>query len=276
MEQLQLKANGFTFDALAAGPADGRLVVLLHGFPQTSHSWRTVMDALAAAGMRAVAPDQRGYSPAARPTETAAYAMPCLVSDVVGMLDDLGADQADVVGHDWGAAVAWQVAGRYPERVRTLTAVSVPHPTAFVEALRTDEDQRKRSEYMRFFQQEGVAEDALLSDDAAVLRSVFGPVQDVDAYVAHMQQPGALTAALSWYRAQDLVDVQDVGPTTVPTMYVWSDNDVALGPVGAHATAAHVTAPYRFDVLEGVSHWIPDEAPDRLSALLLEHLAAHP
>lgn len=275
MEQLQLESNGLVFDAVADGPADGRPVVLLHGFPQTSHSWRHVMPALAGAGMRVVAPDQRGYSAGARPTDTSAYAMTHLVDDVIGMLDALGAEQADVVGHDWGAAVAWQVAGRHPERVRTLTAVSVPHPAAFVEALRTDEDQQQRSQYMRFFQQVGVAEDALLADNAAALRAVFGPVQDVDRYVAHMQQPGALTAALGWYRAQDLADVEAAGPTTVPTLYVWSDNDIALGPVGAHATAAHVTGPYRFEVLHGVSHWVPDEAPDELSTWLLEHLAAH-
>ena len=275
MEQLQLESNGLVFDAVADGPADGRPVVLLHGFPQTSHSWRHVMPALAGAGMRVVAPDQRGYSAGARPTDTSAYAMTHLVDDVIGMLDALGAEQADVVGHDWGAAVAWQVAGRHPERVRTLTAVSVPHPAAFVEALRTDEDQQQRSQYMRFFQQVGVAEDALLADNAAALRAVFGPVQDVDRYVAHMQQPGALTAALGWYRAQDLADVEAAGPTTVPTLYVWSDNDIALGPVGAHATASHVTGPYRFEVLHGVSHWVPDEAPDELSTWLLEHLAAH-
>jgi pimeloyl-ACP methyl ester carboxylesterase len=275
MEQLQLESNDLVFDAVADGPADGRPVVLLHGFPQTSHSWRHVMPALAGAGMRVVAPDQRGYSAGARPTDTSAYAMTHLVDDVIGMLDALGAEQADVVGHDWGAAVAWQVAGRHPERVRTLTAVSVPHPAAFVEALRTDEDQQQRSQYMRFFQQVGVAEDALLADNGAALRAVFGPVQDVDRYVAHMQQPGALTAALGWYRAQDLADVEAAGPTTVPTLYVWSDNDIALGPVGAHATASHVTGPYRFEVLHGVSHWVPDEAPDELSTWLLEHLAAH-
>jgi pimeloyl-ACP methyl ester carboxylesterase len=275
MEQLQLEANGFVFDAVADGPEDGRLVVLLHGFPQTSWCWRQVMPVLAQAGMRVVAPDQRGYSPGARPADTSSYAMGHLVSDVVGMLDALGAASADVVGHDWGAAVAWQVAGAHPARVRTLTAVSVPHPLAFLEALRTDEDQRERSQYMRFFQQEGVAEDTLLADNATALRAVFGPVQDVDRYVEHMQEPGALTAALRWYRAQDLSAVQQAVPTTVPTLYVWSDADVALGPVGAHGTAAHVTGPYRFEVLHGISHWVPDEAPGQLAGWLLEHLATH-
>ena len=279
METLQLEAGGLVFDALADGPADGRFVVLLHGFPQTSWSWRHVLSALAQAGYRAVAPDQRGYSPGARPDDVSAYRMPHLVGDVVGMLDALGAAAADVVGHDWGAAVAWQLAGRHPDRVRTLTAVSVPHPLAFVEALRTDEDQRQRSQYMRLFQVEGKAEEVLLRDDDGGLRTFFGGAEataDVDRYVDLMRQPGVLTKCLNWYRAQDIADIEDMGPATVPTLYVWSDNDLALGPTAAHATQRFVSAPYRFEVLHGVSHWIPEEAADQLSGWLLEHLAAHP
>jgi pimeloyl-ACP methyl ester carboxylesterase len=279
METLQLEVGDLTFDAVADGPADGRLVLLLHGFPQTSWSWRHVMAPLAAAGYRVVAPDQRGYSPGARPDGASAYGMGSLVADAVGILDALGADRADVVGHDWGAAVAWQLAGRHQARVRTLTAVSVPHPQAFIEALRTDDDQRQRSAYMKFFQVEGAAEEALLGNDAAGLRGIFagsGPDVDVERYVALMQQPGVLTRALGWYRAQELADVEGIGPTEAPTLYVWSDADLALGPVAAHATAAHVRGPYRFEVLHDVSHWVPEQAHDQLTTWLLEHLAAHP
>lgn len=279
MESLQLTVGDFVFDAVTAGPADGRLVLLLHGFPQTSWSWRHVMAALASAGYRAVAPDQRGYSPRARPEEVSAYRMPHLVGDAVGMLDVLGAQRADVVGHDWGAAVGWQLTGRHPDRVRTLTAVSVPHPLAFVEALRTDDDQRARSQYMKLFQVEGKAEEVLLRGENGGLRTFFGGVEtsaDVDRYLALMQQPGVLTKCLNWYRAQDLADIEGIGPTTVPTLYVWSDGDLALGSVAAQATGSHVSAPYRFEILPGVSHWIPEEAPDELSTWLLEHLAAHP
>jgi pimeloyl-ACP methyl ester carboxylesterase len=279
METLELKASGLVFDALADGPADGRLVVLLHGFPQTSWSWRRVMPLLAAAGCRVVAPDQRGYSPGARPEGVPAYRMPLLAADVVGMLDALGADRADVVGHDWGAAVAWQLASRHPDRVRTLTPVSVPHPLAFVDALRHDDDQRERSAYMQLFRVEGKAEEVLLRTDDAGLRAFFGGAEataDVDRYIALMREPGVLTKCLNWYRAQDLADIEDVGPTTVPTLYVWSDDDRALGPVAAHATASHVTGPYRFEVLHGVSHWVPEEAPEQLATWILEHLAAHP
>ncbi|MDT7546045.1 MAG: hypothetical protein QOE99_2155, partial [Actinomycetota bacterium] len=217
-------------------------------------------------------------SPGARPVGVDAYRMPHLVGDVVGMLDALGADRADVVGHDWGAAVAWQVAARHPDRVRTLTAVSVPHPLAFVDALRTDEDQRERSQYMKLFRMEGKAEETLLGNGDTGLRTLFGRMDgavDVEVYESLMREPGVLTAGLNWYRGQQLSDIEDVGATTVPTLYVWSDEDRALGPTAAHATAAHVSAPYRFEILHGVSHWIPEEAPEQLATWLLEHLAAH-
>lgn len=276
---MQLAVDDLLFDAVTDGPADGRLVVLLHGFPQSSWSWRHVMGTLAEAGHRVVAPDQRGYSAGARPDHVDDYRMPALVGDVLGMLDALGADQADIVGHDWGAAVGWQLAYRHPDRARTLTAVSVPHPVAFVEALRTDEDQRRRSQYMRLFQVEGEAERVLLGSGDGSLRTVFGgdgSSADIERYEALMREPGVLTKCLNWYRAQSIADIQDMGSIEVPTLYVWSDDDVALGPVAAQATAAHVAGPYRFEVLHGVSHWVPEEAPDRLSALILEHLAAHP
>lgn len=271
MEQRRIPvADGLVLDALVGGPDDGELVLLLHGFPQASSSWRGVWPALLDAGFRVVAPDQRGYSPGARPVGVPHYRMSALVADALAVLDHLGAERAHVVGHDWGAAVAWQLTGRHAERVRTLTAVSVPHPLAFVEALRTDEDQRRRSRYMKDWQDPG-AEQQLL---AGGLESVFGDVPGVDttAYAERMRTPGALTAALSWYRAQSLADLEGLGPISVPTLHVWSDEDAALGPAGAYGTAAHVVGPYRLEVLHGVSHWVPEQAPVELSRLLLEHL----
>jgi pimeloyl-ACP methyl ester carboxylesterase len=265
------------FDVLEQGPPDGRLVLLLHGFPQTAHSWRGVWPALVDAGARVVAPDQRGYSPGARPDGVEAYRGPRLVEDVVGLLDALGAERADVVGHDWGAAVAWQLAGRHPERVRTLTAVSVPHPRAFVHALTVDEDQRRRSLYMRDFGRPGY-EHELLRDGAAGLRSLFGgvPAVDVEHVLERLGTPEVLRRCLDWYAAQTREDATGLGPVTAPTLHVWSDADVALGRTAAEATGRFVEGPYRFEVLEGVSHWVPEEAADRLAALVLEHLARHP
>ncbi len=262
------------FDTVAFGDPDGEVVVLLHGFPQSSWCWRHVWPGLVEAGLRVYAPDQRGSSPGARPEGAAAYAMPELVGDVVGLLDALGVRRAHLVGHDWGAAVAWQVAARHPARVRTLTAVSVPHPLAFTEALASDPDQRQRSQYMRTFQAPG-AEEALLADDAAWLRAFFdggGEDVDVERYVADMREPGRLTACLNWYRAASRADVADLPAVTVPTLYVWSDGDLALGRTAAEATGRHVAGPYRFEQLPGISHWVPEQACEQLTGLLLEHL----
>jgi pimeloyl-ACP methyl ester carboxylesterase len=273
----ELAVGGLVFDARAAGPADGELVLLLHGFPQTSLVWRQQLEALGDAGYRAVAPDQRGYSPGARPVDVGEYRAERLVGDVLGFAAALGAPTFHLVGHDWGGAVAWQVAGRHPERLRTLTSVSTPHPAAFRRSIEGGE-QRERSGYMLFFRTPD-AEPFFLDNDAAVLRSLYSasalPEDAAAEYIRVLTEPGALTGALNWYRAADVGLVDGLGPITTPTLYVWSTNDPALGRDAAEATAGHVDGPYRFEVLDGVSHWIPEEAPDTLNALLLEHLASH-
>lgn len=270
---MQIAAGGFVLDVLVEGPADAPVVLLLHGFPQTAHCWRHVVPLLP--GFQVVAPTQRGYSPGARPDEVDDYRLPLLVGDALGVLDALEVDRAHVVGHDWGAAVAWQLGARHPARVRTLTAVSVPHPSAFLLALQGDADQRTRSAYMKDFARSGYDE-VLLADDAARLRRLFGglpPEVDVEAVVAAARVPGALRSWLSWYAAQRREDVDGTPAVTVPTMHVWSDDDAALGRTGAELTARFVTGPYRFEVLPGVSHWIPEQAPRELAELLLSHLA---
>jgi pimeloyl-ACP methyl ester carboxylesterase len=275
LERLEIPVGELTFDALATGPGGGEPVLLLHGFPQSSYEWRSQLGALGGAGYRAVAPDQRGYSPRARPVGVDHYRAEQLVGDVIAMADALGFDRFHMVGHDWGAAVAWHVAGRHPERLRTLTPVSVPHPAAFAHALRGD-DQRQRSSYIDLFRQEGKAEELLLEDGGERLRAMLtgtGVGEGVDEYVTRMLQPGALTAALNWYRAVDIGSIDGLGPITTPTMFVWSTADIALGREGAEATGDHVEGPYRFEVLEGVSHWIPEVAADDLNRLLLDHLA---
>lgn len=270
MESLRIPVGaGLELDAVTAGPPDGEVVLLLHGFPQTSWSWRGVWPGLVDAGFRVVAPDQRGYSPDARPVGVEHYAMTHLVADAVTVMDAVDARTAHVVGHDWGAAVAWQVAGRHPDRVRTLTTVSVPHPVAFVEALRSDPDQRARSRYMKDWA-DPATEQRLLDGG---LRGLFGiPAVDAAHHLERMREPGALTAALNYYRAQSISDLDGLGPITAPTLHVWSDGDPALGPTAARATGRHVAGPYRFEVLPGVGHWVPEEAAGRLTALLLDHL----
>jgi len=285
VDAFDIEAGDFSFTAHAAGPPEGRLVLLLHGFPQSSFEWRHQMAALAAAGYRAVAFDQRGYSAGARPEGVEHYRMEHLVGDVLAVADELGAHRLDLVGHDWGAAVAWLVAAHYPQRVRTLTAVSMPHPAAFAAALAGgDPDQVSRSSYIEMLRSEGAAEEALLAGDGAGLRGVLAATGHPDPdntgeYTRLLTQPGALTGALNWYRAVTVSEAaaRSAGALKiqVPTMYVWGAADVALGRVAAEGSAAFVEGPYRFEELAGVGHWIPEEVPDDLNRLLLEHLAAH-
>ncbi|MGN9809039.1 alpha/beta fold hydrolase [Micromonospora sp. BQ11] len=269
---MRIEARGLTFDVRAGGPEDGAPVLLLHGFPQHSGEWDEVVPALHAAGLRTYALDQRGYSPGARPEAVEAYAMPELTADAVAVLDALGVDAAHVVGHDWGAVVGWDLAARHPDRVRTLTAVSVPHPAAFAHALAKDPQQKARSAYIMLFRQPGRAEKALLALNATGLRRMLHGVGDdrrVAAYADPMREPGALTAALNWYRAMSRTTMASTGPVSVPTTYVWSDRDIAVGRTAAEACAENVTGDYRFVTLPRVSHWIPDEAPAPLAEAIL-------
>jgi pimeloyl-ACP methyl ester carboxylesterase len=273
----QIDVGALTFDAIVSGPQDGRTVLLLHGFPQTAWSWRHVIRALTGAGLRVVAVDQRGYSPGASPDAVTEYAGEHLVADVLGVLDALGLESVDLVGHDWGAAVAWEVASLHPDRVATLTAVSVPHPGAFAEALRGDQDQQSRSAYMRDFRRPGF-ERVLLADDAAVLRSVFGAHTgvDVEHVVARLGRPDVLRRALSWYAAQSTDRARTIPATSVPTLHIWSDDDRYLGEYATRATQRFVTGPYELHVLRGISHWVPENAPDETADLILRHLQRFP
>jgi pimeloyl-ACP methyl ester carboxylesterase len=281
IEDIEITTGGMTFRARAAGPEDGRLVLLLHGFPQTSASWSATLQDLAGDGYRAVAFDQRGYSPGARPDALAAYRLQHLVADVLAVADDIGGHRFDLVGHDWGGYIAWAAAAWHPQRIRSLAIASTPHPIAFAAALRGDlgGDQAQRSWYVDFFRQEGgAAEKALLGDDGKgeQLRGMYAelPPEHADEYVSVLTEPGALTAALNYYRATYFADTPSVGTIDVPTLYVWSTGDTALGREAAEATAASVTGPYRFAELDGVSHWIPDVASEAFDRLLLEHLAS--
>lgn len=273
---MQIPVGELTFEVDVDGPEDGRTVLLLHGFPQTGRSWDSVRESLLRSGYRVIVPDQRGYSPGARPTDVAAYGMRPIVADALGILDALGVSIVDVVGHDWGANVAWCVATWHPERVRSLTAVSVPHPLAFAWAFANDADQQERSAYIRLFWIPGKAEQVLLEDRAKRLRTMLAglPEAAVDHYVSVLSEPGALTAMLNWYRAMGRQDGRDLPPITVPTTYVWSTKDMAIGQAAAQRCGEFVDAAYRFVVLDGVSHWIPEHAPDQLTAAILDQMAS--
>lgn len=271
-KHLQIPSASGTFDVIAAGPADGRPVLLLHGFPQTAIVWEEQLAALGDQGFRAVAPDTRGYSPGVRPMHSDAYGVSELVGDVLAVADTLAWDRFDLVGHDWGGAIAWWTAARHAERLRTLTAVSTPHPSALGEAYNTDDDQRRRSQYQQDWRSPDT-ETRFLADDATFLRSLYQgrvPNRHVDAYVRRLSEPGVLSTALNYYRA-DRPDAA-VGKIQIPTLYVWGTEDVALGSTAAHATEKWVSGPYSFHALQGISHWVPDEAPEVLTSLIIDHL----
>lgn len=277
-ETLTLRRGDLEFDALATGPADGPLVLFLHGFPEFATCWRRHLSAVGRAGYRAVAVDQRGYSPGARPLNTADYAVPELVGDVTAFADELGAERFHLVGHDWGGVVAWPTAAQHADRVASLTVLSTPHPAALADVLASSPEQRKAMSYIRLFQTPGAAEESLLDNAATALADLFEdrvPEDLVADNVRRLSQAGALTAALNWYRALELdTGSTDAPDISVPTLYVWGTEDAAFLAAAAHGTGERVSAPYRFIELEGFSHWLPEEAPEQTVEPLLEHLAA--
>ncbi len=279
--------DGLVFDVATAGPPGGEQVVLLHGFPQSARCWDAVVPALTAAGLRTVAPDQRGYSPGARPASRAAYRMSELVADAAAVveaaLDGTGHRAAHVVGHDWGAWVAWNLAGLRPELVRTVTGLSVPPPGAFRAALHRPR-QVLASWYVAAFGVPGLAERLFAVPPGrpwspALVRSLVRSGQTrecAERDAAGLADPAALTAALNWYRALPLALRDEVPQATAPALFVWGDGDVAVTRDAAELAPRHVAGPFRFVELRGVSHWIPDAAPDAVADLVQDHVAAHP
>jgi pimeloyl-ACP methyl ester carboxylesterase len=272
-----------------AGDPSGEPVVLLHGFPESSHSWRHQLPALAAAGYHAVAPDLRGYGDSDRPAAVDAYAAPRLVGDVAGLIGALGHESAHVAGHDWGGGLAWALAGTRPEMVRSLTILNAPVGVVSARLRRENPAQRAKSWYMLLFQFPGVAETWLSQDDFANLREfVFdtaapGTYTDEDRriFVDGLRRDGALTAALNWYRANMppaswLREPPEPPPVPVPTMVIWGEADVNMDPLLLERSAATVTGPLRVERLPGVSHWVQQEAPGRVNELMLDFLSSLP
>jgi pimeloyl-ACP methyl ester carboxylesterase len=276
----EFRRDEFVFDVIDAGPADGPVVVLLHGFPEQNTMWQAIIPRLTAQGYRCLAPLQRGYSQRARPKRRRDYRMDELAEDVRTLIDASGAQRVHLVGHDWGGAVAWRFAQQFPDRLLTVTSMSVPHPGAFLKAMVTSR-QALASWYMLFFQLPRIPEWYLQNG-----RGTFTLSGLVEARAQHaraqaeseaqaLAEPGALTAALNWYRAIPLSDLGAGKKVTVPAMHVWSDGDIALREKGARLTGDYVLGEYRFELLEG-SHWILDEQPDTMCDLLLDWFAAHP
>jgi pimeloyl-ACP methyl ester carboxylesterase len=279
----RFRRGALVFDVTDSGPPDGPVVILLHGFPQFATSWRQVTERLSAQGFRCLAPDQRGYSAGARPRSRSAYRMPELVEDIAALAEASGAGKVHLVGHDWGAAVAWAFAARHPDRLASLSALSVPHPAAMLRAIASSR-QGLASWYMYFFQLPAVPEWSMINTPGrplagltAFLRKYGQSRAAAERDARAMAQPGAFRAALNWYRAMPLVNPRSADTRVgVPALYVWSDGDSAILRKTAERCADWVSGPYRFEVLPGVSHWIPDEAPATLGELLLAQFRAYP
>jgi len=262
--------------AEAAVPADVPLVVFLHGFPEFWWSWRHQLEALSAAGFWAVAPDMRGYNESDKPAGVASYEVERLAGDVAGLVRALGREQAVVVGHDWGAAVAWFVAQLHPEVVRRLAILNVPHPLEMQRGLRRPA-QLKKSWYMFFFQLPGIPEKTIAKDDYAYLRHTFGSDgfsrEEIEPYVDAMRVPGAVTSALNYYRAAiRRIFKASVPPTRViecPVLVIWGDQDRYLGKEMATPPARFVTNAKVVHIPEA-SHWVQNAAPAQVNQLLVD------
>ena len=288
IQQTTLRVDDFIFDGLTSGPVDGIPVMLLHGFPSTAYQWRSQLVTLGDAGYRVFAPNQRGYSSKARPEEAENYTYNLLIEDVIAMADALAWEKFHLIGHDWGAFIAWATAGFHPSRILSLTPISVPHPEAFAQALANPSgEQSEMSSYVTFFRSEG-SEDVLLSNDAEILRDLYASANltdlEMEPYLEVLGTPDALRAALHWYRVNNFAGVTsilksnrltDIPDSPVATMFIWSDQDTALGREGAELTGVYVTGEYRFEILHDVNHWVTEVAAQPLNALLLEHLATY-
>ncbi|KAA1397976.1 alpha/beta fold hydrolase [Aeromicrobium ginsengisoli] len=269
----QFRNGPHTFDVIDSGPLDGTPVVLLHGFPQRASAWNQVAEHLHARGLRTYAPDQRGYSPGARPKSRFAYGMAALTSDIVALIDAIGPGPVHLVGHDWGAAVAWSVAGNHPDRVTSLTAASVPHPGAFIRSMFTS-GQALKSYYMALFQLPVLPERMLASGRAdSMLRGGGMTREMVEQFHTEIVDHGALRGGLGYYRSILRANPGQLGKKiAVPTTYVWSDNDVALGRKGAEINHRWVSGPYELEIVQGATHWLLDERPAELANSIIKRV----
>jgi pimeloyl-ACP methyl ester carboxylesterase len=263
---------GFTVDV--AGPSDGIPVLLLHGFPETRCMWRHLLNALAVAGYRAIAPDQRGYSRGARPEEENAYATRLLIGDALGLMDVLAPRRFHLVGHDWGGQLSWLIAAAHAERLLSLAVLSRPHPAAFARAMQEDPEQPARSRHHRAFREaDAVARmrRARLKPlrDALVAQGV--PESHTEMYIRQLMEDGAIEGAMNWYRASGIA-LAETPSVAIPTLYVWGTQDATVGRRAAELTREYVRARFEFVEIEGAGHFVVDQMPERVSALLIKNV----
>lgn len=279
VEHQFIQTNGVTLHVVQAGPADGPLVLLLHGFPEFWFGWRKQIPALAAAGFRVWAPDQRGYNLSDRPRGVRNYTLDKLAQDIVGLIDAAGVEQAAIVGHDWGAAVGWQLGMAHAERVRRLAILNVPHPAVLERFLRSSREQLRRSWYIFFFQLPWLPERLLATRLDDLLRSSSHPGVFTDellqVYYRAWRQPGAVTAMLNWYRAVVRGWRPNrpwpATPVQPPTQIIWGAQDIALSPALAQPSV-DLCRDGRLTFFPDATHWVQHDAPEAVNALLIDFL----
>ncbi len=276
-----ISANGHQFRARIAG-FDGNdekpAVMLLHGFPVTSAMWVDLIQPLEDAGYRVVAFDQRGYSPGARPEDISEYTIDKLSADVIAVADATGMDRFHLIGHDWGAGVGWSIVLGQPTRLLSWTGLSIAHPAAFTDALANDPDQQARSSYFLFFRTPLLPETVFTFNGLQILMSFYGEMSRLqrDEYFSVFSEPGALTSGLNWYRAmnQSLTGGDEIeSDVSIPTLFIWGNNDGAVGRVAVESMAQYMKGPY-LEIELDAGHWLMVDYPAEVTDAVLDHLAA--
>jgi pimeloyl-ACP methyl ester carboxylesterase len=283
VEHRTIPLNGVELHVAEAGPADGPLVILLHGFPEFWFEWRELIGPLAAAGFRVAAPDQRGYNLSAKPKGVAAYRLDALATDIFALASALGRQTFSLVGHDWGASVAWWMATTGPERLARMAVMNAPHPAVWRESMDADPAQRKKSRYVRMLRVPLLPELMVRAGGYRGLADAFGTsprpeafgAEAMAAYRAAWRRPGALTAMLDWYRALFMQDLPSptAGALKVPTLVLWGDRDAFAEPGLAEASAA-LCARARVVHYPAASHWLPHDEPEAVARELVGFLKA--
>lgn len=279
LEHENIATNGIRLHVVIAGPEDGTPVILLHGFPEFWYAWRNQIDALADAGFRLYMPDQRGYNLSDKPRAITDYSLDVLADDIIGLLDHIGVEKGFVVGHDWGGGAAWWLANRTPERIAKLTVLNIPHHAAFSRALRNDEEQRRRSRYMAYFQLPIIPEISVRAFNWRLLAGwAFGgsdafTAEDLKQYKQAWAQPGAITGMLNWYRAVRKAPPKrlDSPRITVPTTLIWGKRDHVMKPELAEKSIELCDEGHLY-YIDDATHWVQHEAADEVNQVMIDWL----
>lgn len=267
----EIRVNDINLNVVIEG--NGRPVILLHGFPDSSRIWRNQIKFLVEHGFQVVVPDLRGFGNSDAPVGKENYTLENIIGDVTALMDMLGIKRAPVIGHDWGAVIGWVLAIRHPERVERYVAISVGHPLAY----RSDFMQKIRSWYAMLFQIPFLSEKGVSALNWFLLRKLTGDHAETNNWISDLSREGRLTAGLNWYRANFLRLLFDDFPNVkVPVFGIWSSGDIFLSKGQMLKSAAYVDSPWRYERIDGASHWIPLDVPERLNHLLLEYLESVP